>query len=151
MWFMNMKENFLFLRNEWTTTGEVDKTDRTREMYSPIRWNTRKKGNTSAFDKRIVFVRCKKIDNNKRRKKQRRRQTRGSWYKNLLLLLRMDMQIWNVIGMTKIRQIFKWADRGKHWTSKQTRSTNSMSVLAFRKDGQKCAVKVFKPRHAWTF
>ena len=26
---MNMKENILFLRNEWTTTGEVDKTDRT--------------------------------------------------------------------------------------------------------------------------
>ena len=34
--------------------------------------------------------------------------------------------------MTKIRKIFKRADRGKHWTSKQTRSTNSMSVLAFR-------------------
>ena len=26
---MNMKENILFLRNEWTTTSEVDKTDRT--------------------------------------------------------------------------------------------------------------------------
>ena len=26
---MNMKENILFLRNEWTTTGEVDKTDKT--------------------------------------------------------------------------------------------------------------------------
>ena len=26
---MNMKENILFLRNEWTTTGDVDKTDRT--------------------------------------------------------------------------------------------------------------------------
>ena len=26
---MNMKENILFLGNEWTTTGEVDKTDRT--------------------------------------------------------------------------------------------------------------------------
>ena len=26
---MNMKENILFLRNEWTTAGEVDKTDRT--------------------------------------------------------------------------------------------------------------------------
>ena len=25
---MNMKENILFLRNERTTTGEVDKTDR---------------------------------------------------------------------------------------------------------------------------
>ena len=34
--------------------------------------------------------------------------------------------------MTKIRKIFKWADRGKHWTSKQTRSANSISVLAFR-------------------
>ena len=33
--------------------------------------------------------------------------------------------------MTKIRKIFKRADRGKHWTSKQTRSANSMSVLAF--------------------
>jgi len=39
----------------------------------------------------------------------------------------------NVHGkMTKIRKIFKWADRGKHWTSKQTRSANSMSVLGFR-------------------
>ena len=27
--FMNMKENILFLGNEWTTTDEVDKTDRT--------------------------------------------------------------------------------------------------------------------------
>ena len=26
---MNMKEIILFLKNEWTTTGEVDKTDRT--------------------------------------------------------------------------------------------------------------------------
>ena len=26
---MNMKDNILFLRNEWTTTGDVDKTDRT--------------------------------------------------------------------------------------------------------------------------
>ena len=26
---MNMNENIIFLRNEWTTTGEVDKTDRT--------------------------------------------------------------------------------------------------------------------------
>ena len=26
---MNMKENILFLRNEWTTADEVDKTDRT--------------------------------------------------------------------------------------------------------------------------
>ena len=26
---MNMKENVLFLRNEWTTTDDVDKTDRT--------------------------------------------------------------------------------------------------------------------------
>ena len=26
---MNMKENILFLRNEWTTTGDVDKTDST--------------------------------------------------------------------------------------------------------------------------
>jgi len=26
---MNMKENILFLRNEWTTTGEIDKIDGT--------------------------------------------------------------------------------------------------------------------------
>ena len=26
---MTVKENILFLRNEWITTGEVDKTDRT--------------------------------------------------------------------------------------------------------------------------
>ena len=34
--------------------------------------------------------------------------------------------------MMKIGKIFKWADRGKHCTSKETRSANSMSVLAFR-------------------
>ena len=34
--------------------------------------------------------------------------------------------------MTKIRKQFKWAGRGKHWTSKKIRSANSMSVLAFR-------------------
>ena len=34
--------------------------------------------------------------------------------------------------MTKIRKILKRAGRGKHSTSKQTRSANSMSVLVFR-------------------
>ena len=114
--FMNMKENILFLRNEWTTTahskhwfttaflpleegdgkrcsecattGEVDKTDRTREMYSPIRQNTRKQWNTSAFDRKLSSSGARKIDNNKRRRNQRRRQTR-SWRKkeDFLLLL----------------------------------------------------------------
>ena len=31
--------------------------------------------------------------------------------------------------MTKIRKIFKWADRGKYWTSKQTRSANRIRSL----------------------
>ena len=33
--------------------------------------------------------------------------------------------------MTKIRKILKWADRGKHWTSKQTRSASSIRSLVF--------------------
>ena len=41
---MNVKENILFLRNEWTTTGEVDKTDRTElgkciHLYDEIQGN----------------------------------------------------------------------------------------------------------------
>ena len=41
---MNMKENILFLRNEWTTAGEVDKTDRTElgnciHLYDETQWN----------------------------------------------------------------------------------------------------------------
>ena len=31
----------------------------------------------------------------------------------------------------KIRKIWKWADRGKHWTSKQRRSANSTRSLLF--------------------
>ena len=45
----------------------------------------------------------------------------------------MDTQIENdVTKMTKIRNIFKWADRGKHWTSKQTRFAKSKAVFTFR-------------------
>ena len=41
---MNMKENIIFLRNEWTTTGEVDKTNRTDlgkciHLYDETQWN----------------------------------------------------------------------------------------------------------------
>ena len=34
--------------------------------------------------------------------------------------------------VTKTRKIFEWADRVKHWTSKQTRFANSVSALTFR-------------------
>ena len=51
-------------------------------MYSPIRRNTRKQGNTSAFDRKLSSSNARKIDNNKRRREQRRRQTRRSWCKN---------------------------------------------------------------------
>ena len=41
---MNMKENILFLRTERTTTGEVDKTDRT-ELGKCIHLNDVTQGN----------------------------------------------------------------------------------------------------------
>ena len=70
-----MKENIIFLRNEWTTTGYVDKTDRmnrSRQMYSPIGRNTRKH---KRFRQKNVFVRCKKID--KRGRKQQQQKDSG--------------------------------------------------------------------------
>ena len=59
--FMNMKENILFLRNEWTTTGEVDKTDRTAlgkciHLYDVTQGNKE----TKRFWQKIVFVKGKK-------------------------------------------------------------------------------------------
>jgi len=33
--------------------------------------------------------------------------------------------------VTKTRRIFKWADRGKQWTSKQTKSANNILSLLF--------------------
>ena len=41
---MNMKENVLFLRNEWTTIGETDKTDRT-ELGNCIHLCDEREGN----------------------------------------------------------------------------------------------------------
>ena len=81
--FMNMKENILFLRNEWTTICEVDKTERI-DLGNVFTYMTKHK--ETMKHKRFrqqqkFFVRCKKIDNNKRRRKQRRRQTRRSWSK----------------------------------------------------------------------
>ena len=58
---MNMKENILFLRDNRTATGEVDKTDRTdlgKCLYSPIRRNTRKQEN-KRFRQKSFFVKCK--------------------------------------------------------------------------------------------
>ena len=50
--FMNMKENILFLRNESTATGEVDKTDRT-DLGKCIHLYDETQGNTSAFDRKL--------------------------------------------------------------------------------------------------
>ena len=52
--------------------------------------------------------------------------------------------------MTKIRKIFKWAYRGKHWFSKQTRSSSSMSVLAFRTT-HTMSVLAFRTTHTMGF
>ena len=41
---MNIKENILFLRNEWTATGEVDKTDGT-DLGKCIHLYNESKGN----------------------------------------------------------------------------------------------------------
>ena len=52
---MNMKENILFLGNKWTTTGEVDKTDRT-DLGKCIHLYDETQGNkeTSAFDRNFL-------------------------------------------------------------------------------------------------
>ena len=75
---MNMKENILFLRNEWTTTGEVDKTDRT-ELGKCITFTTKRKETMKhkRFRQKIVFVRCKKKtdNNNNNKKKEAKKKT----------------------------------------------------------------------------
>ena len=75
---MNMKENILFLGNKSTTTGEVDKTDRTElgkciHLYDETQGN-KETSNTSAFDRKLSSSGARKTD----RRKQRRRQTRRS-------------------------------------------------------------------------
>ena len=62
---MNMKENILFLRNEWKPTGDVDKTDRTDlekciHLYDETQGGGG--GGGERFRQEIVFVRCKKTD-----------------------------------------------------------------------------------------
>ena len=56
-----MKENILFLRNDPTTTGEVDKTDRT-ELGKCIHLYDVTQGNTSAFDRKLFSSNARKID-----------------------------------------------------------------------------------------
>ena len=58
---MNMKENVIFLRNEWTTTGEVDKTNRT-ELGKCIHLYDETQGNTSAFDRKFSSSGARTID-----------------------------------------------------------------------------------------
>ena len=58
---MNMKENILFLRNERTTTGEVDKTGRT-ELGKCIHLYDVTQGNTSAFNRKLSSSNARKID-----------------------------------------------------------------------------------------
>ena len=60
--FMNMKEFvLLFLRNESTTTGEINKTDRT-ELGKCIHLYDVIQGNTSAFDRKLSLSNARKID-----------------------------------------------------------------------------------------
>ena len=77
--FMNIKENILFLRNEWTTTGEVDKTDGT-DQGKCIHLYDETQGNTSASDRKLSSSGAGKQTIIKRRK-QKRRQTKRSWCK----------------------------------------------------------------------
>jgi len=58
---MNMKENILLLRNERTTTGEVDKTGRT-ELGKCIHLYDVTQGNTSVFDRKLSSSNARKID-----------------------------------------------------------------------------------------
>ena len=58
---MNMKENILFLRNERTTTGEVDKTGRT-ELGKCIHLYDVTQGNISTFDRKFSSSNARKID-----------------------------------------------------------------------------------------
>ena len=59
---MNIKENVLFLRNEWTTTGQADKTDKT-ELRKCIHLYNVTQGNkeTSAFDRKFSSSNARKI------------------------------------------------------------------------------------------
>ena len=71
---MNMKENILFVRNGRTTTGEVDKTDRT-ELGKCIHLYNVTQGNneTQALStENCLLSNARKIDSNKRRRQTRR-------------------------------------------------------------------------------
>ena len=65
---MNMKENIIFLSNGWTTTGEVDKIDRTDLEKCPHLYDE-----TSAFDRKLSSSGAKKIDNSKRKKQAKKK------------------------------------------------------------------------------
>ena len=89
-------------------------------MYSPIRRNTRKQ--YKRFGHKIFFVKCKKNrqiiikeEGSKEEDRQEEAEVKKKKknFKNGYADLKRRHQNF------KIRKIFKWADRGKHKTSKQ--------------------------------
>ena len=96
-----MKENVLFLRNEWTTTGEVDKTDRTDLGKCIHQYDVTQRNNETqalSTENCLRQMQEKQTNNNERRKKQRRQQEEADVKKKQIKklkqkLLRMDSQI----------------------------------------------------------
>ena len=75
-------------------------------MYSPIRRNTRKQGNTSAFDRKLSY-RLIQVQEDRQIKIKRRKKSRqeGADVKKQQQIVRMYRQIKNdVIKMTKIQE-----------------------------------------------
>ena len=56
---MNLKENILFLRNEGTTTGDADKTDRI-DLGKCIHLYDETQGNTSTFNRKLSLSGARK-------------------------------------------------------------------------------------------
>ena len=88
-------------------------------MYSPIRRNTRKQGNTSFFDRKLSSSNEKlekrknrqviiKEEGSKEEDRQKEADVKNLFVKNGYADLKRRHQ------NAKIRKIFKWADRGKH-------------------------------------
>ena len=126
--FMNIKENILFLRNEWTT-GEFDKSDIL--LYDVTQ------GNTSAFDRKLSSSKARKIviiikeEGSEEETKQEEADVKTKTKNKKQNVNNGYTDLKRHHQNAKIRKIFNWANRGKHWTSKQTRSANSIRFLLF--------------------
>ena len=113
---MNMKENIIFLRNELTTTGEVDTTDRTElgkciHLYDVAQGNNETQALSTKNCLRQMQEKYIIIKEEGSEEEDRQEEPEGIFVvvvKNGYADLKRRHQ------NAKIRKIFKWADRGKH-------------------------------------